>query len=139
MPGKEVLYGIRKHFDEVSFEECAFCIKGSSLRSKVVFVVICTGGKGLSDFCKSSSTAVEGGDFYVKESMVYVCIVECIDGFRKFLLRKLKRHRLQMTEEILLTEVRYLRLPSTYHRQNMWDMMRAVWQGLLWRNAKPQE
>lgn len=69
---------------EVSFEECAFCIKGSSLRSKVVFVVICTGGKGLSDFCKSSSTAVEGGDFYVKENMVYVCIVECIDGFRMF-------------------------------------------------------
>lgn len=76
MPGKEeVLYGIRKHFDcssEVSFEECAFCIKGSSLRSKIVFVVICTGGKGLSDFCKSSSTTVEGRDFYVKESMVYI-------------------------------------------------------------------
>lgn len=38
---------------------------------------------------------------------------------RKFLQRKLKRHQPQMTEEILLTEVRYLRLPSTYHRQNM--------------------
>ena len=37
--------------------------------------VICTGGKGLSDFCKSSSTTVEGRDFYVKESMVYVCVV----------------------------------------------------------------
>jgi hypothetical protein len=87
MPGKEVLYGIRKHFDcnsEVSFEECAFCIKGSSLWSKVVFVVICTGGKGLSDFCKSSSTTVEGSDFYVKESMVYVCVVECFDGFGMF-------------------------------------------------------
>ena len=73
MPGKEVLYGIRKHFDcssEVSFEECAFCFKGSSLRSKVVFVVICAGGKGLSDFCKSSSTTVEGSDFYVKESLI---------------------------------------------------------------------
>ena len=88
MPGnEEVLYGIRKHFDcssEVSFEECAFCIKGSSLRSKIVFVVICTGGKGLSDFCKSSSTTVEGRDFYVKESMVYICVVECIDGFGMF-------------------------------------------------------
>ena len=87
MPGKEVLYGIRKHFDcsrEVSFEECAFYYKGSSLRSKVVFVVICTGGKGLSDFCKSSSTTVEGSDFYVKESMVYVCFVECIDGYGMF-------------------------------------------------------
>lgn len=78
MPGKEVLYGIRKHFDcnsEVSFEECAFSFEGNSLWSKVVFVVICTGGKGLSDFCKSSSTTVEGSDFYVKESMVYVCVV----------------------------------------------------------------
>ena len=78
MPGKEVLYGIRKHFDcssEVSFEECAFNFKDSSLWSKVVFVVICTGGKGLSDFCKSSSTTVGGSDFYVKESMVYVGIV----------------------------------------------------------------
>ena len=78
MPGKEVLYGIRKHFDccsEVSFEECAFCIKGSSLRNKVVFVVICASGKGLSEFCKSSSTTVEGSDFYVKESMVYVGVV----------------------------------------------------------------
>ena len=87
MPGKEVLYGIRKHFDcssEVSFEECAFYYKGSSLRSKVVFVVICTGGMGLSDFCKSSSTVVEGSDFYVKESMVYVCFVECIDGYGMF-------------------------------------------------------
>ena len=87
MPGKEVLYGIRKHFDccsEVSFEECAFCIKGSSLWSKDVFVVICTGGKSLSDFCKSSSTTVEGSDLYVKESMVYVCVVECVDGFGMF-------------------------------------------------------
>lgn len=89
MPGKEVLYGIRKHFDcnsEVSFEECAFCIKGSSLWSKVVFVVICAGGKGLSDFCKSSSTTVvsEGRDFNVKENMVYVCVVECFDGFGMF-------------------------------------------------------
>ena len=78
MPGKEVLYGIRKHFNccsEVSFEKCVFCIKGSSLRNKVVFVVICAGGKGLSDFCKSSSTTVEGSDFYVKESMVYVGVV----------------------------------------------------------------
>ena len=78
MPGKEVLYGIRKHFDcssEVSFEECAFYFKSSSLRSKVVFGVICAGGKGLSDFCKSSSTTVEGSDFYVKESMVYVGVV----------------------------------------------------------------
>lgn len=78
MPGKEILYGIRKHFDccsEVFFEECAFCIKGSSLWSKDVFVVICTGGKSLSDFCKSSSATVEGSDFYVKESMVYVCVV----------------------------------------------------------------
>ena len=78
MSGKEVRYGIRKHFDcssEVSFEECAFCFKGSFLRSKVVFVVICAGGKGLSDFCKSSSTTVEGSDFYVKESMVYVGVV----------------------------------------------------------------
>lgn len=78
MPGKEVLYGIWKHFDcnsEVSFEECAFCFEGSFLRSKVVFVVICAGGKGLSDFCKSSSTTVEGSDFYVKESMVYVGVV----------------------------------------------------------------
>ena len=78
MPRKEVLYGIRKHFNccsEVSFEKCAFCIKGSSLRNKVVFVVICAGGKGLSDFCKSSSTTVEGSDFYVKESMVYVGVV----------------------------------------------------------------
>jgi hypothetical protein len=78
MPGKEVLYGIRKHFDcnsEVSFEECAFYFKSSSLRSEVVFVVICAGGKGLSDFCKSSSTTVEGSDFYVKESMVYVGVV----------------------------------------------------------------
>ena len=87
MLGKEVLYGIRKHFDcssEVSFEECAFCIKGSSLRSKVVFVVICTGGKGLFDFCKSSSTTVEGSDFYVKENMVYVCVVERFGGFGLF-------------------------------------------------------
>ena len=78
MPGKEVLYGIRKHFDcssEVSFEECVLCFKGSSLRSKVVFSVICAGGKGLSDFCKSSSNTVEGSDFYVKESMVYVGVV----------------------------------------------------------------
>ena len=78
MPGKEVLYGSRKHFDcssEISFEECAFYFKGSSLRSKAVFVVICAGGKGLSDFCKSSSTTVEGSDFYVKESMVYVGVV----------------------------------------------------------------
>ena len=60
---------------EVSFEECAFYFKGSSLRSKVVFVVICTGGKGLSDFCKSSSTTVEGSGFFVNESMVYVCVV----------------------------------------------------------------
>ena len=75
---EEVLYGIRKHFNcssEVSFEECAFYFKSSSLRSKVVFVVICAGGKGLSDFCKSSSTTVEGSDFYVKESMVYVGVV----------------------------------------------------------------
>ena len=87
MLGKEVLYGIRKRFDcssEVSLEECAFCIKGSSLRSKVVFVVICAGGKGLSDFCKSSSTTVEGSDFYVKENMVYVCVVERFDGFGMF-------------------------------------------------------
>lgn len=87
MPGKEVLYGIRKHFDcnsEVSFEECAFYFKGSSLRSKVVFGVICTGGKGHSDFCKSSSTTVEGSGFYDKESMVYVCVVECFDGFGMF-------------------------------------------------------
>ena len=87
MPGKEVRYGIRKHFDcssEVSFEECAFYHKGSSLRSKVVFVVICTGGKGLSDFCKSSSTAVEGSDFYVKENMFYVYAMECFDGFGMF-------------------------------------------------------
>lgn len=87
MPGKEVLYGIRKYFDcssEISFEECAFYFKGSSLRSKVVFVVICTGGKSLSDFCKSSSTTVEGSDFYVNKSMVYVYIVECIDGFGMF-------------------------------------------------------
>ncbi len=84
MPEKEVLYGIRKHFDcssEISFEECAFYFKGSSLRSKVVFVVSCAGGKGLSDFYESSSTTVEGGDFYVKESMVYVCVVERFDGF----------------------------------------------------------
>ena len=77
MPGKEVLYGSRKHFDcssEVSFEECAFCIKGNSLRSKVVFVVICTGDKSLFDFRKSGSTTVEGSDFYVKENMVYVCV-----------------------------------------------------------------
>ena len=76
-----------KHFNccsEVSFEKCAFCIKGSSLRSKVVFVVIRTGGKSLSDFCKSGSTTVEGSDFYVKESMVYICVVECIDGFGMF-------------------------------------------------------
>ena len=69
MPGKEVLYGIRKHFDcnsEVSFVECAFCIKGSSLRNKVVFVVICAGGKGLSDFCKNSSTAVDNSDTSVE-------------------------------------------------------------------------
>ena len=87
MLGKEVLYGIRKHFDcssEVSFEECAFYYKGSSLRSKVVFVVICTGGMGLSDFCKSSSTVVEGSDFYVKESMVIVYAMECFDGFGMF-------------------------------------------------------
>lgn len=87
MLGKEVLYGSRKHFDccsEVSFEECAFGIKGSSLWSKVVFIVICTGGKGLSNFCKSSSTTVEGSDLYVKESMVYVCFVECFDGFGMF-------------------------------------------------------
>ena len=87
MPGKEVLYGIRKHFDcnsEVSFEECAFCIKGSSLWSKVVFVVICTGGKSLFNLCKSSSTTVEGSNFYVKENMVYVCVVECFDGFGMF-------------------------------------------------------
>ena len=87
MPGKEVLYGIRKHFDcnsEVSFEECAFCFKGSSLRSKVVFSVICTGGKSLFDSCESGSTAVEGGEFYVKENMVYVCVVECFDGFGMF-------------------------------------------------------
>ena len=78
MPRKEVLYRIRKHFDcssEVSFEKCSFCFKGSSLWSKVVFVVICAGGKGLSDFCKSSSITVEGSDFYVKESMVYVGVV----------------------------------------------------------------
>ena len=50
-------------------------LKGSSSRSKIVFIVICTGGKGLSDFCKSSSIIVEGRDFYVKESMVYVCVV----------------------------------------------------------------
>jgi len=57
MPGKEVLYGIRKHFDcssEVPFEECAFPFKGSSLWIKVVFVDICTGGKGLSDFAKAA-------------------------------------------------------------------------------------
>lgn len=87
MPGKEVLYGIRKHFDcssEVPFEECAFPFKGSSLWIKVVFVDICTGGKGLSDFCKSSSTTVEGSGFYDKESMVYVCVVECFDGFGMF-------------------------------------------------------
>ena len=89
MPRKEVLYGIRKHSNccsEVSFEEYAFYFKGSSLRSKVVFVVICTGGKGLSDFCKSSSTTVvsEGRDFNVKENMVYVCVVECFDGFGMF-------------------------------------------------------
>lgn len=29
------------------------------------------------------------------------------------------------------TEVRCLRLPSTYRRQNMLDMMQTVWQGLL--------
>ena len=84
MPGKEILYGIRKHFDcssEVSFEECAFYFKGSSLWNKVVFVVICTCSKSFSDFCESSSTTVEGSDFYVKESMVYVCVVECFDGF----------------------------------------------------------
>ena len=87
MPGKEVLYGSRKHFDcssGVSFEVCAFCIKGSSLRSKVVFVFVCTGGKSLSDFCRSSSTTVEGSDFYVKESMVYVGCVEFFDGFGMF-------------------------------------------------------
>ena len=87
MPGKEALYGSRKYFDccsEVSFEECAFCIKCSSLRSKVVFVVICTGGKGLFDFCKSGSTTVEGSDFYVKERMVYVCVVEHFGGFGMF-------------------------------------------------------
>ena len=86
MPGKEVLYGIRKHFDcssEVSFEECAFCIKGSSLWSKVVFVVICTGGKNLSDFCKSSSTTVEGSDCYEK-GMVNVSVVQSYGGCRVF-------------------------------------------------------
>ena len=83
MPRKEVLYGIRKHSNccsEVSFEEYAFYFKGSSLRSKVVFVVICAGGKGLSDFCKSSSTTVEGSDFYVKKSMVYVCYADMCIG-----------------------------------------------------------
>ena len=58
---------------------------------------------------------------------------------QKFLQRKMKRHLLQMTEVILLTVVRCLRLHSTYRRQNMWDMMQTVWLGLLWRNAKPQE
>ena len=75
---EEVLYGIRKHFNcssEVSFEECAFCIEGSSLWSKVIFVVIRTGGKSLSDFCKSSSTTVEGSDFYDEKGMVNVCVV----------------------------------------------------------------
>ena len=69
---------------EVSFEECAFNFKDSSLWSKVVFVVICTGDKGLSDFCKSSSTTVEGSGFYDKESMIYVCVVECFDVFGMF-------------------------------------------------------
>ena len=50
---------------------------------------------------------------------------------RRFLQGKLPRHLLQMTEEILLTEVRCSRLPSTYRRQNMFDMMQTVWQGLL--------
>lgn len=38
----------------------------------------------LFDFCKSSSTTIEGSGFYVKESMVYVCVVECFDGFGMF-------------------------------------------------------
>lgn len=49
----------------------------------------------------------------------------------KHRLRKKILSLRQMIEEILRTEVRYLRLPSTYHRQNMGDMMRTVWQGLL--------
>lgn len=74
----EVLYGIRKHFDcssEVPFEECTFCIEGSSLWRKVVFVVIRTGCKSLSDFCKSSSTTVEGSDLYDEKGMVNVGVV----------------------------------------------------------------
>ena len=35
------------------------------------------------------------------------------------------------TAEMPVTEVRCLRLPSTYRRQNMLDMMQTVWQGLL--------
>ena len=68
---EEVLYGIRKHFDcssEVPFEECTFCIEGSSLWRKVVFVVIRT-------FCKSSSTTVEGSDMYDEKGMVNVGVV----------------------------------------------------------------
>ena len=84
---EEVLYGIRKHFDcssEVPFEECTFCIEGSSLWRKVVFVVIRTGCKSLSDFCKSSSTTVEGSDLYDEKGMVNVGVVQSYGGCRVF-------------------------------------------------------
>ena len=54
---------------------CTFCIEGSSLWRKVVFVVIRTGCKSLSDFCKSSSTTVEGSDLYDEKGMVNVGVV----------------------------------------------------------------
>lgn len=39
------------------------------------FVVIRTGCKSLSDFCKSSSTTVEGSDLYDEKGMVNVGVV----------------------------------------------------------------
>ena len=68
----------------------AFAVAAELERRKLHPVaLVCTHGHfdhvlGLSDFCKSSSTVVEGSDFYVKESMVYVCFVECIDGYGMF-------------------------------------------------------
>lgn len=87
--GKEVMRESGKYFacsSEASFEDCAFCIKGSSLWSKVVFAVIRTGSKGIFDFCKGSNTTVK-----VRTEELIKIIVQSFIGFAEEYLRFIKQ------------------------------------------------
>lgn len=68
--GKGGLNGIKKYFDcnSKNYSEVCVChMQGSILWCKAVFITVCTGVKNLSDFCKSSSTAVGKEIFMVRK------------------------------------------------------------------------